>query len=395
MSARALSRLRREVTCRRLRWFASAALPSTSEGVFELPNFALQSGETLSGVRLVYKTYGDALLPVILHPTSFDARHPDLEYVIGPGRILDTSKYRVVVPARRRGPSASQPHAAHPEHAGQRAVEQSQQQAARRWLSCGVCWGQRAAAGTTQALSSLLHALSRFAQHLMLTQHLGVLSLALVYGYSMGAMQALHFAALFPSFVHRVVATAGTASCGQYNAVFLEGLLAILRSSEEFVAGDGFCASPPKRALAAFGRVYAGWGLPVEWYRAEMWRAHGFASLEDFMSRSFEAWTVNADANDLHAMLRTWRAGNIGAAVGVTSDSEALSRITAKVVFCASPGDRYFPIEEIRAEAACIKGAQVVELMREWGHRAGDPHRPGQERDFELIKGTVAQLLAE
>ena len=368
----------------------------TAEGVFELPSFALQSGETLSGVRLVYKTYGDASLPVILHPTSFDARHPDLEYAIGPDRILDTSKYRVIVPARRRGPSASQPHAAHPEHAGQRAVEQSQQQAARRRLSCGVCWGQRAAAGTTKALSSLLHALTRFIQHLLLTQHLGVSSLALVYGYSMGAMQALHWAALFPSFVHRVVATAGTASCGQYNAVFLEGLLAILRSSEEFVAGNGFCASPPKRALAAFGRVYAGWGLPVEWYRAEMWRAHGFASLEDFLSGPWwEGWTTSSDANDLHAMLRTWRGGSVGAAAGASSDADTFSRITAKVVYCPGPGDRYFPIEEVRAEAACIKGAKVVELTREWGHNAGDPSRPGQESDFELIKATVAKLLAE
>jgi homoserine acetyltransferase len=64
-----------------------------------VPGFSLERGSTLD-VELVYKTYGSPGKPCIVHPTSFDAKDVDLEYAIGPGRILDTDAYFVVVPVR-------------------------------------------------------------------------------------------------------------------------------------------------------------------------------------------------------------------------------------------------------------------------------------------------------
>ena len=94
-----------------------------------------------------------------------------------------------------------------------------------------------------------------------------------------------------------------------------------------------------------------------------------------------------------------------------------LGRITARVAYFAGEGDRYFPVAEAqargggalsrarqrwlrrggcwrrlgsraRAQAECALvgaavpggalGALTVTLSKEWGHRAGDPHRPGQ-----------------
>ena len=66
-----------------------------------MPGFPLERGSTLD-VDLVYKTYGSPSKPCILHPTSFDAKDVDLEYAIGPGRILDTDAYFVVVPVRTK-----------------------------------------------------------------------------------------------------------------------------------------------------------------------------------------------------------------------------------------------------------------------------------------------------
>ena len=85
--------------------FSSGA--NGEEGVFVVPQFALQCGGVLPEAQLVYKTYGAPGRPCVLHPTSFDATHPDLEYAIGPGRILDTDKYFVVVPARRPAAAAT------------------------------------------------------------------------------------------------------------------------------------------------------------------------------------------------------------------------------------------------------------------------------------------------
>jgi homoserine O-acetyltransferase len=237
-------------------------------------------------------------------------------------------------------------------------------------------------------------------QHQLLTEHLGITSLALCYGYSMGAMQALAWAATHPGFVQRVLASCGTASCHSYNAVFLEGLLAVLEADAAFAANGGFFDAPPTAALRAFGRVYAGWGLPAEWYRRELWRSHGYASLDDFLTRSWCGWTCAADANNLRCQLRTWRDAVV--------EPAALGRITARVVYMPGAGDRYFPLEEAVAEAALVgrggsgssgecgaaPAARVVPLSAEWGHRAGDPYRPGQEADRALIARTVAELLA-
>ena len=217
-------------------------------------------------------------------------------------------------------------------------------------------------------------------QHALLTRHLGIQSLALVYGYSMGAMQALHWAALYPSLVARVTATCGTATCHQYNAVFLEGLLAILGPAAQ---GDGTAAQPN---MGAFGRVYAGWGLPDSWYRQQLWRQHGgHASLDAFLRDSWEKWTTNAVPDDMRCQLRTWRDGAL--------TREQLGGITAKVVYLPSPGDRYFNLPDVTDEARCVRGANIVPLSTDWGHRAGDPHRPGQEADYGVIRAAVQELL--
>lgn len=359
-----------------------------SVDTFTVPSFTLQSGYVLRDVRLVYASYGDPRAPLILHPTSFDAKHEELEYAVGPGRALDTRRYRVVVPNMLGNGLSSSPST----HATRGAfplvtVADNVQLQARSLFAAPLSSGFPYVLTLTRTLSS---------RQRRLLSHLNVCSVELVYGYSMGAMQALHWAALYPGVVKRVLASCGRASCGEYGAVFLEGLLAVLTSGCDFGAHeDGFLEEGPRlcKQLAAFGRVYAGWGLPAEWYRAQLWRQHGaHASLEDFLQRSWEAWTANADANDLRAMLRTWRAASLAHAAAC-SESQALGSITARVVYMSSPGDCYFPLEEIEAEAKLIPDARVVPLTREWGHRAGDPYRSGQENDRELMRHTVQELL--
>ena len=53
--------------------------------------------------------------------------------------------------------------------------------------------------------------------------------------------------------------------------------------------------------------------LKSEEDRRELWRGLGFASLEDFLVRSWEAGFVRRDMRDLLAQLRTWQLGDISA----------------------------------------------------------------------------------
>jgi homoserine O-acetyltransferase len=74
----------------------------TPHRLFDLGDFALDSGVALPAARIAYATYGRlnaARDNTIIFPTWFVGTHLDLEWLIGDGRPLDTQKYFVVVPS--------------------------------------------------------------------------------------------------------------------------------------------------------------------------------------------------------------------------------------------------------------------------------------------------------
>ena len=72
----------------------------TQSGVYEAGDVTLQSGSVLRNARLSWKTHG-TLSPardnVIVYPTSYSARHPDLEWLIGPDGVLDPTRWFIVI----------------------------------------------------------------------------------------------------------------------------------------------------------------------------------------------------------------------------------------------------------------------------------------------------------
>ena len=197
--------------------------------------------------------------------------------------------------------------------------------------------------------------------------------LSLAYGYSMGGMQALAFARLFPEAAARVMCVCGAAGCEAYNAVFLEALLAVL-------AGGG----TREETLRAFGTVYAGWGVGYQFYRDEVWRDGGFESLEDFVERSYVGGFARDDPDDLRAMVRTWRAA--------PPAPPGLENITARVLLAPCDTDAYFRVPEVAELAQRIPGAVVRPMASPHGHRAGDPQRPGMESEREWLRAAVSRF---
>src|ERR1700746_1582202 len=69
--------------------------------VFNAGNVLLQSGITFRDAKLAYQTYGklnaDKSNAIVLL-TSFAAHHYDVDWMVGPGKALDTDKYFVVIP---------------------------------------------------------------------------------------------------------------------------------------------------------------------------------------------------------------------------------------------------------------------------------------------------------
>jgi homoserine O-acetyltransferase len=285
------------------------------------------AGYCADGVNLVYATYGalnQAGDNCVLLPTYYTGTHESYARIIGPGRALDPEKKFIVIP---------------------------------NMLGNGVSSSPSNLPGFRPASIEDNIRL----QHGLLAS-LGVQKIALVYGWSMGAMQGFAWAAMYPEMVERLLAVCGTARCWPLNAVFLEGVAAALNNAKTQEAG--------KRA---FGRAYAGWAYSAAFYREELYKGMGYATLEAFLKfweDDHAAW----HADDLLAMLHTWRHADLG--------PDMLSRITARTIVMPADTDKYFTPEEARIEASHIPNAELRLLTSPYGHCAGAPGRFPAETAF-------------
>jgi homoserine O-acetyltransferase/O-succinyltransferase len=335
-----------------------------TEGKFALGDLVLQGGLTLRGAFIHYKTYG-TLAPdrsnVIVYPTSFSAQHTDIEWLIGSDRILDPSRYFIVIPNMfGNGLSSSPSNTASPFDRGRFPV-----------------------ITTTDNVR---------AQRRLLTEEFGVDRVKLVYGWSMGGQQAYHWAALFPDKVERVCVLCGSAKTAPHNVVFLEGVRATLTADANYV--DGWFERQPLRGLRAMGRVYAGWALSQSFYREELWRGIGYSSLEDFLISNWEGNYLRRDANNLLCQLRTWQEGDISANELYRGDlPRALGAIEAKALIMPGDHDLYFQVEDNRREVKHLKRGELRPIPSIWGHRAGNPIT--QPEDERFIAQAVRELLAD
>ena len=310
-------------------------------GALALGDLRLQSGAVLPGATLSWKTHG-TLAPardnVVLYPTSYSARHPDLEWLIGPEGVLDPGRWFVVIPDMFGNGLSSSP------------------SNTPGWPGLVTAWDN-------------VHA-----QRRLLAEQWGIERLHAAYGWSMGALQAYHWAACFPDAVGRAVVNCGSARTAVHNRVFLAGLLAVLEAAPEHEGGGRFSAQPAA-ALRAFGRIYAGWALSQDFYRAGLHlTALGAPDLETFLRTDWEERFAQRPAADLHAQLRTWEAGDISANPLYGGDlPAALRAITARVLLMPGETDLYFRVADNAAELAHLAHAELRPIPSIWGHRAGNP----------------------
>jgi homoserine O-acetyltransferase/O-succinyltransferase len=173
------------------------------------------------------------------------------------------------------------------------------------------------------------------AQRRLLSELFGVTRIAGVYGFSMGAQQAYHWAGLFPEAVERAIVVCGSARTSVHNKVFLLSLLATLDAAPEHIGGGRF-SSEPRAALRAFARTYAGWAMSQDWYRAGLHlTALGATDLDDFLDNKWEVGFTRRTAADLYAQATTWLHSDISANALYEGDLvRALNAIRARILLC-------------------------------------------------------------
>ncbi|MFG1223706.1 alpha/beta fold hydrolase [Xanthobacter wiegelii] len=334
----------------------SLAAPEVATAHFELGDVLLTSGSVLPDARLAYATHGrlnEAGDNCILMPTYYTGTHRSYEPIIGPGHALDPERWFIVIPNMfGNGESTSPSH------------------------GLGADFPQVSILDNVRC------------QRRLLIEKLGVRRIALATGWSLGAVQSLHWAATYPSSVRAVLAVCGTASCWPLNRVFLEGVKAALTADADFQGGR--YVHPPLKGLRAFGRAYAGWAYSAAFFREGLYRQLGAKSIDAFL-RAWELEHEVWDANDLLAMLATWAEADIGSAIGGEAHV-ALREITARTVLMPGAHDAYFTLEEAAMEASSIPNAELRPLLSPYGHCAGAPGRFAEETS--LIEQAMSMVLA-
>jgi len=306
---------------------------------FALGDFDLDCGKTLPDAQIAYVTYGtlaEGRDNVIVFPTWFVGSHLDIEWFIGEGKALDTSKYFVIVPHMFGNGQSSSPSNTPPPFDRGRFPAISIQDNVR-------------------------------AQHRLVSEAFDVKRIQLVIGGSMGAFQAYQWALAHPDLVERISPMCGAARVSRHCYVFLDGAKAALLADPAFKGGD--YVAPPEVGLKALARVWAGWALSQKFYRDELYKMMGFDTVEDFLTGFWEAFWVKCDANDLLCQLHVWQSADIAGTPGYDGDLErALGAIKAKAMLSPGEKDLYFPPEDMAWEASKMPRAECRPIPGPWGH---------------------------
>jgi homoserine O-acetyltransferase len=346
------------------RWRASdflegiQAMTSPPARRFELGSFPLACGETVSAAQLDYRVFGDLNAErsnLVLYPSSYGAWPEDIAWAVGP--ILDPSEHCVVLVSQfGNGRSSSPSNGGPPLGQGGWPID---------------------------------HRDNLQAQIRLLEEVFGVERPALIYGWSMGAQQAYHWAVLEPQRPRRICCVCGTARTTPHNRLFLLSLRQAL-SADPAWNGSGFDAVP-EQGLRTFALIYASWAASQPYYRRCAHRELGYDTVEHYVEDAWLPAYRRHDPRDLIAMLDVWLANDVAAAAD-TSLATALGRIQAATAVVAGRHDLYFPPADCAHEAALIPGATFHVLESDLGHRAGNPRQAPAEQD--QLRAVVEELLS-
>ena len=330
---------------------------------YVITNFTTEKGIVLPKASIEYGTYGHlnaARNNAILLPSHYMAEYHGYEWLIGPGKALDTSRFFLIATELfGNGHSSSPSNTQEPFH--------------------GPRFPQMSIRDNVAAVYSLLK------------NELQINHLSAIIGFSMGAQQAFQWAVSYPDFADRIVATSGTAKTYGHGKVRLEGQIAAIAADATFENGD--YKTQPKKGLEAFGVVWAGWLYSQEWWRKELWKNTNTPGItfEQVLNRFHNNFIPGADANNLILQMRTWENHDVGNTPGFEGDVEkALRSIKVPFLYMPSETDLYFPIGDAKYEAAFINTVTFRPIPSLWGHTAGAASNPA---DAKFLNETIEIFL--
>lgn len=309
--------------------------------LFELGDLLLESGETLRGAKLAYRTFGTLNADksnAILVTTWFSGTGKVMEDVyVGEDHALDPSRYFIIIVDQLGSGVSASPH----------NTPTPQSMAKFPNLSIGD---------------------DVAAQHTLLTEQFAITELALVVGGSMGGQQVYEWAVAHPEMVARAAPIAATARISCHQKVFVQSLEDTILSDPAWNGGWYVSGRDVRDGMDRLAKSVATLGWSREFYQEKRWNTVlGMSSLDDFINGVMKAYFEPMDPNALLCQMYKWRRADVGRHADGDL-AKALSRITAKTCVMPIDHDLFFPPNECEDDCRMIPGATLRVIKSKEGH---------------------------
>jgi homoserine O-acetyltransferase len=296
--------------------------------LYRIGDLALESGEIIRDFSISYVTHGtlnSSKSNAILMVTAISGNHHRLDFLVGPGKALDTNKYFV------------------------------------------ICTDAIANGLTTSPSNSMAQPRMKFpkflirdmvaSQHKLLTEHLGINHVVAVIGPSMGGMQTLQWGVSYPEFMDSLVAIVPLAKTPAWTVTVLEATRKAIMLDPAWKNGE--YDAPPEEGIRL-------WRDILNFLAArspEVSRAQ-FDKPLDILPylQAQETGLIKAfDANDWIYQTWAYEKHDIGTTQGFNGDTtKALRAIKAKTLILVGTKDLLNPEWEPVDAARFIRDVRVT-----------------------------------
>jgi homoserine O-acetyltransferase/O-succinyltransferase len=299
--------------------------------LYKIGDFKLESGEVIKDFAISYVTHGTLNAKksnAILMVTAISGNHHRLDFMIGPGKALDTNKYFIICTDAIGNGLTTSP---------SNSTAQPRMQFPKFLIRDMVV-----------------------SQHRLMTEHLGINRVVTVIGPSMGGMQALQWGVSYPEFMDSLVSLVPLAKTPAWSVVVMEASRKAIMLDPAWDQGN--YTSPPEQGIRLWRDILGFLAARSPEIYREQFPGNQLDVLPWLKEQETNLIKV-FDANDWIYQTWAYDRHDVGTTPGFNGDTvKALQSIKAKTLILLGTKDLLNPEWEPQDAARNIPDAKVVTI---------------------------------